>query len=232
VSLEATVIAVAAGIYLLDCFVLLERGQALWSSDGLSFGSLHYQVRGRAVALLNPFAPSVPAFRTLPLFAGPAGVDATVAAKSLAPVSWLCLVQLLLVLAALPFCLFRAPGWPFFAVLVLAYANTIAILGLIWRRFRGAGIATRPLLGLGFGWLACLPLSVNAVRKAGLSFDISVDARTAVALLPERDRARARSALAAQAAEAMQELEEGDERHSRLAELSRQLAPEVDHGRA
>ena len=41
-STEAAVIAVAAAIYLFDCVVLLERGQALWSSAGLSFGSLHY----------------------------------------------------------------------------------------------------------------------------------------------------------------------------------------------
>jgi hypothetical protein len=232
VSPEAAVIAVAAAIYLLDCVVLLERGQALLSSAGLSFGSLHYQVRGRAVALLNPLTPFIPAFRTLPLFAGPAGVDATAAAKSLTPISWLCLLQLLLVLAALPYCLVRAPGWPFFAALALAYANAVALLGLICWRLRRERIATRPLIGLGFSWLVCLPLSVNAVRKAGLTFDVAADARAAIGLLPERDRERARGELAAQVAEAMQELDESDERHHRLAELGQQLALEAGHGRA
>lgn len=216
-------IAVAVAIYLVDCVVLLERGQALWSSAGLSFGALHYQVRGRAVALLNPLTPFVLAFRTLPLFSGASGVKADDAAQALRPLSALGALQLLLVLGVLPYCLYRAPGWPFFAALVLAYVNTIALLGLIWRRFRGAGIATRPLLGLGFGWLACLPLSINALRKAALAFDVATDAAEAIGWLPERDRERACGELAAQLAQAMQELDEGDEQRGRLANLHREL---------
>ena len=234
-SAEATLVAVAAAIYLLDCVVLLERGQALWSPHisrpGLSFGSNHYQLGGRVVALLNPLTPFFPSFRTLPLFTGSSNVQAPAAASTLRPLSMLGLLQLLLVLVALPYCLYRAPGWPFFAALSLAYANAILLLGLLWWRLRGARIATRPLIGLGFGWLACLPLSVNALRKAGLAFDVAMDAREAILLLHERDRERARGNLASQVAEAMQELEENDEQHRRLADLKRQLAPEAGHGR-
>ena len=224
-------IAVAAALYLIDCVVLLERGQALWSRGALSFGSSHYQIRGKAVALLNPLTPFIPVFRTLPLFAGASNVKAADAARALAPLSALGGLQLLLVLVALPYCLYRAPGWPFFIALVLAYANAVAMLGLLWWRFRGARIAARPLLGLGFGWLVCLPLSVNALRRAGLAFDVAMDARAAIGLLPERSRERARSDLAAQVAEAMQDLEESDERHQRLAGLRRELIPEAGHGR-
>ena len=106
-----------------------------------------------------------------------------------------------------------------------------SMLGFIWWRLRNAGIATRPLVALGFAWLACLPLSVNALRKAGLAFDISVDARHAIRFLPAGERQRARDDLAAQVAEAMHELEESDQRHRRLAELCRQLTPEADSGR-
>lgn len=229
-SPEAAVIAVAAAIYLVDCIVLIERGQALWSRNALSFGSSHYQMRGRVVALLNPFTPFVQVLRTMPLFSAAPGIAPSNAQKLATPVLGLC--QLVLVFIALPLCLYRAPGWPFFAALVLAYANASAILGLLWWRFRAARIAARPLIGLGFAWLACLPLSVNASRKAGLVFDIAMDAREVIGLLPDRDRERARSDLAAQVAEAMQELEESDERHRRLAELGRQLAPEPGHGRA
>jgi hypothetical protein len=225
------VIVVAAALYFIDCVVLLERGQALWSLNALSFGSQHYQIRGKVVAVLNPLTPFIACFRTLPLFSGSSNVKEPEAAGALRPMSVLALVQLLLVFAALPYCLYRAPGWPFFAALALAYANAIALLGVIWWRFRGACIATRPLIGLGFGWVACLPLSVNALRKAGLAFDVAMDAREAILLLAERDRERARSDLAAQVAEAMQELEESDERHRRLADLRRQLAPEAGHGR-
>ena len=223
-------IAVAAAIYLLDCVVLFERGQALWSRASLSFGSNHYQIRGKVIALLNPFSPFNSVFRTLPLFMRAPAPQARDADHALAPLAGFAFAQLLLVFIALPFCLYRAPGWPFLLSLLLAYVNAFGMLGLIWWRFRKAGLATRPLAALGFAWLACLPLSVNAQRKAGLTFDVAMDAREAIGLLPEREQERARGELAAQVAESMQELEESDERHERLAELRRQLALEAGHG--
>jgi hypothetical protein len=226
---EAAVIAVAAGLYLFDCVVLLERGQALWSRAGLSFGSLHYQLRGKAVALLNPLSPFIPAFRTLPLLASASGVSAADATRVLAPVAALCGLQLLLVLFALPYCLYRAPGWPFFLALVLAYVNALLMLAAIAWRFGRAGISRRPLVALGFGWLACLPLSINCVRKAGLSFDTDGDARTRIETIPAEKREQARARLAAQIEEAMLELEQGDERRLALARMKGGL--EADHER-
>jgi len=231
VSAEATVIAVAAAIYLVDCVVLLERGQALWTRSGLQFGSLHYQVRGRAVAVLNPLTPFLAAFRTLPLFSSASAVEPDDAARALAPISALGGIQLLLILAALPYCLYQAPGWPFFAALAAAYLNAIVLSVLIWRRLRGAGIAARPIASLAFGWLVCPPLSINALRKAALSFDVAMDAREAIGRLPEREQEHARGELAAQAAEAMQELEEGDAQRQRLAHLRVQLTAEASHER-
>jgi hypothetical protein len=224
------VIAVAAALYLFDCVVLLERGQALWSRGALSFGSRHYQIRGKVAAMLNPLTPFIPVFRTLPLFSGASNVKASEAARALLPLSVPGGLQLLLVLVALPYCLYRAPGWPFFVALVLAYLNAIAMLAFIWWRLRGVGIAARPLIGLGFAWLACLPLSVNALRKAGLAFDVAVDAREAIGLLPESGRQRARNDLAAQIAEAMDETDESDAQHRRLADLRRQLTLETGRG--
>ena len=179
-------IAVAVAIYLVDCVVLLERGQALWSGARLAFGSLHYQVRGRVVALLNPLTPFVAPLRTRPLLSGAAGVEPEGAARALAPLGMLALLQLLLVLAALPYCLIQARGWPFFAALLAAYANAIALLGLLWWRLSRARLATRPLAALAFGWLACLPLSINALRRAALAFDAALDAPAAIDPLPDR----------------------------------------------
>jgi len=229
VSTEATVIAVAVAIYLADCIVLLERGQALWTKSALSFGSLHYQVRGRAVALLNPLAPFMPTFRTAALFAPASGVDAAVALKALAPLSGLGLLQLVLVLVALPYCLYRAPGWPFLAALAFAYLNALLMLVLIAWRFGRSGMPRRPLIALGFGWLVCLPLSINSMRKAGLAFDIDSDARKQMKTLSGDARERARAALAAQLEEAMVELEEGDERRLSLASMKGEL--EANDGR-
>ena len=224
-------IAVAAAIYLFDCVVLLERGQALWSRGKLSFGSIHYQIRGKVVALLNPITPFVPALRTLPLFSDSSDVRLSRALHTLMPMAGLSFLQFLLLFVALPIGLLRAPGWPFFIALALACLNAVAMLGLIWWRFRAAGLATRPLIALGFAWLVCLPLSVNAVRKAGLAFNFAVDARRAIRFLPASERQRARGDLAAQVAEAMHEVDEGDELYRRLADLGRQLVPEANHGR-
>lgn len=230
-NFEAAVLAVAAAIYLFDCLVLLERGQGLWWRNGMSFGSKHYEVRGKAVALLNPLTPFVPVLRTAPLFAAPSGPRASALLRALAPLVAASAIQFFLVFVALPWCLYRAPGWPFFAALLLAYLNAIALTGLLWWRFRSHGLATRPLAALGFAWLACLPLSVNAQRKAGIAFDAALDARRAIRVLPPACQDRARGDLAAQIAEALQALDEGDERHRRLAELKGRLEAESGHGR-
>jgi hypothetical protein len=150
----------------------------------------------------------------------------------MAPVAPLAFAQLVLMFVALPVCLYRAPGWPFLVFLILAYLNAIAMLVLLVVRLRNAAIPARPLIGLGFGWLACLPLSVNCLRAAGLSFALAPDARGAMRFLSGESLEEAREDLAAQVDEALHEMEESDERHRRLAELRRQLAAEGPSGRA
>jgi hypothetical protein len=232
---EAALVALAAAIYLFDCVVLLERGQALIEARGrglaLSFGSRHYQISGKAVALMNPLGPFFFAIRSLPLFSPAAkeSVNVSKAAAVLGPLASLPFLQLLIVFVVLPYCLYRAPGWPFFIALVLAYLNAIVMLALLILRFRRYAIPARPLASLGFGWIVCLPLSVNCLRAAGVGIPVAVDATRAIRFLGERETAR--NDLAAQVAEAMQEVEENDERHGRLAALALQLKPGADHGR-
>jgi hypothetical protein len=232
---EAALVALAAAIYLFDCVVLLERGQALieagWRRPALSFGSRHYQISGKAVALMNPFTPFVLAFRSLALFSSPGkeSIKVSKAVQAFAPLSPLALVQMLILFVALPYCLYRAPGWPFFIALVLAYLNAIAMLFLLLLRFKRNAISARPLVALGFGWLVCLPLSVNCLRAAGVGVPLNVDARRAMRFVPDRKTACAE--LAAQVAEAMHELDESDAQHGRLAELARQLQLEAERGR-
>jgi hypothetical protein len=232
---EGALVALAAAIHLADCVVLLERGQALiearWRGVALSFGSKHYQISGKSVALLNPLTPFFCAFRSLPLFSGGPGKELGTAMHALRPLATLAALQFLLVFAVLPYCLYRAPGWPFFVALVFAYVNAVAMLLLLRFRFKSNSIPARPLIGLGFGWLVCLPLSVNCLRAAGVSFPLGLDARRALRFVHGGTRDKAREDLAAQVAEAMQEMEEADSHHARLAEFARQLQPEAGHGR-
>ena len=227
---EAALVALAAAIYLLDCVVLLERGQALFQPGRLSFGSRHYQISGRVVALLNPLTPFLFAFRSLPLFSsGKEGVKISKAAHAVAPLALPAALQFLLVFGALPYCLYRAPGWPFFIALVLAYLNAMLMLLVLVFGFRRNSIPARPLLGLGIGWIVCLPLSVNCLRSAGVTIPLGIDATRAIRFPVDREKAR--FDLAAQVAEAMQEVEECDARHARLAALARQLETEASRGR-
>jgi hypothetical protein len=227
---EAALVALAAALYLFDCVVLLERGQALLQPGKLSFGSLHYQISGRVVALLNPLTPFFFCFRSLPLFsAGKEGVRVSRAAHAVAPLALPAALQFVLVFVALPYCLYRAPGWPFFIALALAHLNAVLMLLLLVFRFRKSSIPARPLLGLGFGWIVCLPLSVNCLRSAGVSVPLGIDATRAIRFPVDREKARVD--LAAQVAEAMQEVEEGDARHARLTGLARQLEAEASRGR-
>lgn len=228
---EAALIALAAAIYLFDCVVLLERGQALISRGSLSFGSRHYQIAGKAVALMNPLTPFFFVFRSLALFSPPGkqSVKVSKAVKAIAPLATLAALQLLLIFVALPYCLYRAPGWPFFIALVLAYLNAIGMLLWLFFRFRTFQIPARPLIGLGFGWVVCLPLSVNCLRAAGVTIPLGIDATRAMRFVPDPEKARRE--LAGQVSEAMHELEETDAQHGRLAELARRLEPEADRGR-
>ena len=228
---EAGLVALAAAIYLVDCLVLLERGQALIAGGTLSFGSRHYQISGKAVALLNPLTPFIPAFRSLPLFAENPGVKLSAALRAHAPLAALAALQFLLIFAALPFCLYRAPGWPFFIALVLAYLNAIVMLVFLFLNFRKRSIPARPLAGLGFGWIVCLPLSVNCLRAAGIGVPLGVDAMHAIRFLTDSEKQSARTQLGAQVAEAMEEMDERDERHEKLAALARQLEGEAGNGR-
>ena len=234
---EAALIALAVAIYLFDCVVLLERGQALiearWRGLALSFGSRHYQISGRAVALMNPLAPFFFAVRSLPLFSAPGkeSVRVSTAAAALTPLAWLAFLQLLILFVALPYCLYRAPGWPFFGALVLAYLNAAVMLALLVFRFRKLAIPARPLASLGFGWIACLPLSVNCLRAAGVGIALPIDGARALRFVSKaEEQEKALAELAAQVAEAMQELDETDGRHRQLAALARQLKLEAAHG--
>ena len=175
------------------------------------FGSLHYQVRGHAVALLNPLTPFVPPSGRFPCFRRRRAVKAATRRSAWRRCRRWARCSCCSSSVSLPYCLYRAPGWPFFAALVLAYVNTIAMLGLIWRRFqrRGDRRAARCSGWASAGSPACRCPS-TALRKAALAFDVATDAAGAMRLATRAgERERACGELAAQLAQAMQEAGRG-----------------------
>lgn len=229
---EWLVVALLAAIYLADCVVLLARGQALvefpFNKVLLSFGSAHYAIRERPVALLNPVTPCAPAIRTLELYesAPPDALACSAAIRALAPVRALVWLQAPLVLAALPFTLWRNDAAAFLGVLALAYLNALAMLLLLLLAYRRLGAPAGPAWSLGFAGLACLPLSVNFFRGALLRLPVRGDALRFLRLTRGAARESARSALLAQVAESVHGIEENTFLHARLRSLQERLKHE------
>ena len=234
-SIEAILLAMIVGLYLFDCIVLVARGQGILERTRarwrLSFGSKHYVIRGKPVALLTPLTPCLPAFKTLPLLQPSASraLKPSAAVRVLSPLRSLAALQLALVLIALPVSLFRPSGGPFLVALVLAYVNVLAMLGIAFSRYRRTGLPSKPLWSLAFNCIVCLPLSANLYRRASMTLPLASDAAQAVRLLPGVSRRGARSELLAQVAEALEEVEEEGLAFAALDSLRRDLAARNRH---
>ena len=230
ISTELAVLLLGGGLYLLDCVVLLGRGQGLLerATRGwrLRFGSSHFLIRGSPVVLLNPLTPGALALRTLaPFEPRPAGARRPAAvARLLKPLRPLALVQFVLVFVLVPATLVRWPAWPFLVALSLAFLNVALMLATAARRFRRAGLARQPLWSIGFNSIVCLPLSVNLYRRTALAAGIDGDAARLLRLLPRAYRSDARAQLVLQLGEAVQDAEEGSEAHGKLKGLAERLA--------
>jgi len=228
-STELAVLLLVGGLYVMDCVVLLGRGQGLLERAGggwrLRFGSRHFLIRGNPAVLLNPVTPGALALKTLPLFAPRAsrlGRPSSIV-RVLRPIRPLALVQFLLVFVLLPVAMLRFPGWPFLAALSLSFLNVALMLALAALRFRKAGLATRPLWSIGFNSIVCLPLSVNLYRSAALSVAIDGDAVRLLRLVPQPARRETQSRLVLQLREAAQDADEDSALCGKLESLLRRL---------
>src|SRR5436309_3071759 len=110
---------IAMLIYLADCLLLVDRGQAIFErAHGrwlAQFGSTHYALGGKPVLMLNPVAPWRAAVRSLPLFAAsrPDAPLPSAIARVVRPLEPLVAAQGIAVLFVLPILMHYTPGWPF-----------------------------------------------------------------------------------------------------------------------
>jgi hypothetical protein len=235
-SLEVTVLAVLVGLYLFDCVILLDRGQALLERIGglwrLAFGNRYYLIRAKPVALLNPLTPYRPTLKTLPLLgqdrAG--ALRPSHALRDLLPLPLLAAIQLGLVLVAVPVTMLHSSGWTFLTTLAVSYVNALAMLVIAFVAYRAAGLSRRPLWQLAFNCMVCLPLSVNLYRRASMELPLAYDAARCLRLVPETTRGRTREVLLGHIEDTLQEVDEGSPRFVALTSLQRGLNTEVGHG--
>jgi len=237
ISTEWAVVVLLIAIYLVDCIVLVARGQALLERAGrkwrMHFGAPHYVIRDCPVVFLNPLTPWNMALKTAPLF-GPSVSGAprpSVLVRAFAARGLFVGVQAVLVLGVLPVLLYRNAGWSLVLTLALAYANAIVMLVSALLAYRKQGVPVRPIVGLGLTGLACIPLSVNFVRRASLTFVLDGDAQRFIRLLRGRERDVAQYELAAHVSEAIAAVDEGSSDETRLVALRAELLKATLHER-
>jgi hypothetical protein len=220
-------------IYLADCVVLVDRGQAIFEFAGrrwlANFGTSSYVLLGKPVVVLNPAAPWRVAIRSLPLFSGRSGRQRDLlmsldVVRVIKRTELHAAVQAVLVLGLVPYLMYRAPGWPFLVALTVTYVNATIIISVLWFNRGRMRIPGSSLLVHSIYCLVCIPLSVNAARKTGLLIVMPFEALRLMRLLRGDDRSDGLTQLANQVAQARLETEDGSDRSSKLDALSTKLA--------
>jgi hypothetical protein len=229
-AIDLAFIAALAGIYLFDCIVLVQRGQAALARWGgrwrVSMGTRHYLISGRPIVFLNPLTPCAATLKSRPLLEpfSPESLRPSAIVRALRGPSALAALQWTVVLVLLPVAVVRLPGWPLVAILVLAYCNAVAMVLMLFRRYRRLGVARRALGSIAFNAIVCLPFSINLPRRAGLALPLAGGADRYLRLVPESARPAARNALVGQLEEALQDADEDTPRFAALTVLRGALA--------
>jgi hypothetical protein len=235
VIITATMVAMAAvAIYLVDCLVLVERGQGVFEvgcwTRSVTFGSRHYVLRERPVILLNPLTPWRLSLKSAPpLFERTTlGRVSVHQSRALKPIAVLGTVQSVLVFVVTPLLLHYEPGWPFFSAVMTAWLFSIAIAAMLWPYRARMNLTTLSYVNVALSGVICLPLSVNIARKAALALPITLTARQMLRLLPRPSCEAARAALIDQLEEACLEAVDGTEKWVRLRKLLTTLQSESE----
>jgi len=224
-AIDLAFIAALAGIYLFDCVVLVQRGQAVLARWGgrwrVSTGTRHYLISGRPIVFLNPLMPCAATLKSRPLLESPSPgtLRPSVIVRAMRGLPTLAALQWGLVLVLVPVAVVRFPGWPLLAILVLAYCNAVAMVLTLFRRYRRLGLARRALGSIAFNAIVCLPFSINLPRRAGLALPVAGGADRYLRLVPESARPAARDALVGQLEEALQDADEDTPRFAALTVL-------------
>lgn len=175
-SAEASLMLLAAALYLYDSLLLLSSNEAVllrgwgrrWSAG---FGANQWKLGGKEPYLPNPFAPQHPLFRLAWTFEGEAKEAAAGAAPLQAPawIDWLgttVVTSAICIFVLLPLGLFSSVGTAFTVSAVAGlYLSILASLGMVFRRRGELGLSDWQFAGMAFQCLVCPPFAVNLVRK-------------------------------------------------------------------
>ncbi len=231
--ITASTVAVAIiAMYLVDCVLLIERGQGIFALNGSSaqFGTRNYVLGGRPIVVLNPLTPWRLAVKSRSILSdGSAHQIHMRHIAALQAIAILGSVQALLVLFVGPLSLHFMSWWFLMGAVIVAYLLTVAMGISLWASRHSLGLSTHAYFNIIMGALFCAPLSINMARKAAL---ISTSKFEAMAIIchhgPSENRDDARQALLGQLEEACLEAEDGSSRsdrvHGLLTALQRRIS--------
>ena len=194
-SAEATLMLLAAALYLFDCLYLLRsneavliRGQKRWTAR---FGSRNWMLAGLEPCVVNLFAPHRPAYKLAWQFETEGairGANQWVPNPTVRRFTPFAYIGLVLIFVGLPLALFANLGLVFTLAVVLGiYLNNLLALSIV--------LATRTQLGLGrpqywslaFECFVCPPFCIQLAKRLYALQPVPADflQLAATLLLPE-----------------------------------------------
>lgn len=236
-SPEATLMLLAAGLYVYDALILLAGNEALLVRQGRGwravFGSARWRLAGREPCAPGLLAPHRIIVRLPWSFVGTPGTGgarrSVAVPAGLGALAGACWASAVVLFVLLPLSLFLALGTAVtLAVVGLLYGVNLTALALLYRIHRRQGGPAGRYAATAFEGLVCPPFCINLVRRACEWEGLDEDFLQACArLLPSAD-------LPAVHAQCLLRVDEQidleDEQSSRMAELQRArqrfLAPE------
>ena len=228
-SPELTLVLVGTGIYLVDSIRLLRPSDGVFLVSGniwrASLGFEHMQFSGKHPALLSPIAPGCPAFQFT--WYDETAVNSLAIAELLrarasklrflsVPVS----LQLVMMFAVVPYCLFRFPGAPLAIAFGMLYVNAIVALCMVALKREHLDLPWARFAAIALECLICIPLSINLLRKLSLNFEpVKNMISVARSLLGDEKYRDAANALEARIAAALEVEETGTNTYLELMRL-------------
>jgi hypothetical protein len=172
-SAEATLMLLAAALYLFDCFYLLRsnealliRGQKRWTAR---FGSRNWMLAGGEPCMVNVLAPHRPTYKLAWQFEAEGAVREAnelvpnAVVSRFAPFAYM---GLALIFVGLPLALFANLGLVFTLSVVLGiYANNLLALSILFVTCDRVGLTKARYWSLAFECFVCPPFCIQLAKR-------------------------------------------------------------------
>ena len=218
----AMVAALAIAIYLVDCIVLIDRGQAVCEvrrlGVALHVGTTQFTITHRPVVCLNPLTPWRLAVKASAPWEVTENGESAIQPRRLLPLQVIAAVQAILVVVVAPILLHYGRYAELFMAVVAALAASLAGSAWLWRIRRSVNLNVAEVVNSAITSLICLPMSINVARKVAISATPRFSALSWLRRVRGDARDDIQRQYIAQLEEAALEAEDGSRRQSVIRE--------------